>query len=192
MPTFVITGNVGTGKTTLATLFKAMKATVISADAINADLLKQGINNQYLAFLLGLPRSKTPDQAIDKSLIRDIIASNKHRKTAIEHWLHPLIKANIDLQRSLTQAPITVLEIPLFFETKSKYAGIDRIILITCSAQRLAKQLADKSAKVLLKYQQPDIEKLALADDIVFNLEDISTLQKITGRLISRLDTNIA
>lgn len=93
-----LTGGIGSGKTTVATLFKELNIPVISADQITRDLVlpnSHAYNLIVKRFGLEILNS---DQTIERRKLREIIFQDPEQRRWLEQLLHPLVEQYIQQQ----------------------------------------------------------------------------------------------
>ncbi len=184
MLSVVVTGNTGSGKSTLSGFFSELGIDTICADEINTNILKycrfiSGQINQIIGSI-----DTVGDREIDKARLRDIIFNEPFIKKSIESALHPLIYENLILQKSLhPEKSYLILEIPLLFESQSEFDDIDAVILITSEYTELQRRIANRpgispdQAEDILNSQLTDRDKFSASDTIVINNGDLKSLR---------------
>ena len=181
----VITGNAGSGKSTLSSFFLQFDIDTICADKINRNILEycRFISCQVHKIIGSIDINLSRE--IDKDQLRNIIFNDPLIKKSIESILHPLIYENMILQKSLhAEKPYIILEIPLLFESQSRFNDIDSIILITSEHAYLQRRIASRpgvssdQAENMLNSQIADKNKFSVSDVIVINHGDLSLLQE--------------
>ena len=87
-----ITGNIGSGKSTVLAYLKSLGYSVISADEVNKQLLtKQSVKNN-INQLMGI-------ENYDAGKISTIIFNNEEKRLTLEKYLHPLIMERSEERR---------------------------------------------------------------------------------------------
>lgn len=144
MLSIAITGNIGSGKTTVARLFEDWGAARIDADAITRALQVPGtpvFTAMVRRFGSGI---LLPDGELDRKRLRGIVLTDPSARDDLDALVHPAVYARIrqELERLRAAAtPIAVVEVPLLFETGS--AGrFDRVVLVTSPRDQLLARLA--------------------------------------------------
>ena len=187
---FVITGTIGSGKSTVCNILKLYGFKVIDADEIShkiLDSLADEIGAKFgEKFVCG-------GKVLRKEL-GNLVFNDKQKMQILENLLHPKIKAEIlrlcnELEK--TQIPYFV-DIPLFFE-KASYAEFDKVVVVYAPKEvllsRLAKRnsLTDDEALVRIN-SQIDIEKKRnLANFVIDNSSDFKALNKEIDKFIAAL-----
>jgi dephospho-CoA kinase len=212
-----LTGSLGSGKTTVAAMLRALGAVVIEADALGRELMEPGheVFSQIVANFG--PQVLASDGRLNRARLAEI-AFKEGRLQDLNAIVHPAV---IDLQRRLmneafTRDPkaIAVIESALIFEVvrDARARGeinplftdwrrrIDRIIVITApddlKIARFVARLnlppqrqaaAEADARSRLAHQIPDAEKAAQADYVIDNSGDLTSLQQQVSELWPRL-----
>jgi len=129
-----LTGGIGCGKTTVATIFGQLKIPVIDADEIAHQLVAIGqpalarIQQAFGADVL------YPDGSLNRKKLRDLIFSDPKQKQKLEAILHPLVYQSIQTELKQLNAPYCIICIPLLFETNMTHL-VDRILVVDCSVE---------------------------------------------------------
>lgn len=178
-----ITGNAGSGKSTVIDFLRSQGMDGISADEVNQSCRK---HSKFLALILGKSLKTSVSDSndfIDSTKLREVIFSSKDKQQCVEIILHPVIMENISLQLSLLpQSDYCFIEIPLLYEAEL-CSYIDTILLITADREILAKRLSSRSkltqreAESVLTNQLPDSIKFTHSNDIVLNSDTREALQ---------------
>ena len=174
-----LTGGIGSGKSTVADLLAALGAEVVDTDAIAHELTGvQGAAMGQIAAAFG-PSVVRDDGALDRVAMRRLVFSDSAAKRRIEAILHPLIRRESEARcRLATDAPYVLLVVPLLVESaapESYRQRVDRILVVDCDeATQLSRVvarsgLAPAEAQAIMATQASRSERLAVADDVVFN-----------------------
>lgn len=189
-----ITGNAGSGKSSLCKAFNNIGIPVLSADNVNQELIEHcGLLPQYLNKIT-LTDTSNRNGNIDKNKLRPLVFNNPDLRKALESFLHPLIHDNLIMRSEVHPAnSYLVLEIPLLFETSSHYDQLDFVILVTADTEILYQRISARSsltadeARTILNTQIPDRDKFSSSNAIVVNNGDIDSLQPIASKLHQHL-----
>ncbi len=121
-----LTGGIGSGKSTAASLLKLYGYAIIDADTIAHKVLEQSTEEVIEIFSdIILTEGK-----IDRKKLANIVFKNKALRNKLENLLHPRIKEYILEQSHLLDGKNIpyFIDIPLFFETK--HYDIEETLLI--------------------------------------------------------------
>jgi dephospho-CoA kinase len=164
-----LTGSIGMGKSTTARLFEQEGCALWDADAAVHRLYARGG-----AAVEPIARAM-PDAVLDGQVSRErlkrIIARDPSALERIEAIVHPLVAKDREDFLAAAQADVTVLDIPLLFETG--VTGLDAIAVVSAPAdEQRARVLArglmsEADFETILARQMPDEEKRARADYVI-------------------------
>jgi len=188
-----LTGIFGSGKTTVASIFKKFGFDVISCDDIVAELLGKDKIKKKLVEIFG--NGVVRNGKVDKKKIAEMIFTDHEKKEKLENLIHPLvfirineeIKGNID---KIKKKGIIVIEIPLLFETKSE-KKFDYIIVVNTSVDIIKSRLREKfnarEIELRLKNQFPLETKEKNADYVIDNSGPIHQTEKYVREIINKI-----
>ena len=186
--TIALTGGIGSGKTSIASIFKSLGVPVIDSDTISKEIILPGkpcfkdIVNEFGEEIL------TNKGTIDRYKLRDIIFNNDKARIKLENIIHPVVFKNIDTEISLINYPYCLVIIPLLIETKST-EKFDRILVIdaleSLQFERIVKRddISPILIKKIIKTQAKRKERLRYANDIIVNNDTIMNLNKSINTL---------
>ena len=186
--TIALTGGIGSGKTSIASIFKSLGVPIIDSDTISKEIILPGkpcfkdIVNEFGEEIL------TNKGTIDRYKLRDIIFNNDKARIKLENIIHPVVFKNIDTEISLINYPYCLVIIPLLIETKST-EKFDRILVIdaleSLQFERIVKRddISPILIKKIIKTQAKRKERLHYANDIIVNNGKIMNLNKSINTL---------
>lgn len=170
-----LTGSIGMGKTTAATMFARMNIPVHDSDRAVHELLAPG-GAAVAAVARAFPKAHDRKQnAINRAALARIVFADPEKRRALEAILHPLVRDSQNRFLALQQrrrAAMAVLDIPLLFETGAE-SRVDYTIVVTAPAfiqrQRVMARpgMTEEAFYRRLASQMPDAEKRRRADFIV-------------------------
>jgi dephospho-CoA kinase len=176
-----LTGGIGSGKSTVAQLFKAEGMPIIDADLIARQLVAIGqpaLEEIIQTFGTAILHQ---DGSLNRNQLKNIIFSDPEKKQQLEAILHPRIYAQIEQQLVVLNAPYCIICIPLLTETK-KQALVDRVLLIDCPLEQQIKrvgnrdQLTESQIHAIINTQASKTQQLAIANDVIDNSKTLAQL----------------
>ena len=182
-----LTGGIGSGKSTVADKLAAFGAALVDTDVIAHQLT--GVHGAAMSQIAAAFGSAVvrDDGALDRDAMRRLVFSDPAAKKRIEAILHPLIRRESEaLCRSASAAPYILLVVPLLVEAptpESYRQRVDRILVVDCDEATQVSRVVARSGllpaevRAIMATQASRAERLAVADDVVFNggeLEDLN------------------
>ena len=186
-----LTGGIGSGKTTVASLFSQAGVPVIDADELARELVVPGepaFDEIVSVFGTDLV---SPSGTLDRSKLRALVFRNATKRKRLEAILHPRIRCEMERRLSAINASYCLLVIPLLFET-DQVELIDRVLVVDATREQQICRTQDrdgvtrKSVEGLLRAQLGRRERLKHADDVIRNDSDLAHLEKQVQALHER------
>lgn len=174
-----LTGGIGSGKSTVATLLAEAGAAIMDADAISRALTQQG--GQAIPAILANFGEKliTPEGAMDREAMRSLVFSDPQAKRQLEAIIHPLVALTLKAQ---TQAAMDsgktclVFDVPLLVESGERWRRqVDWVWVVDCQTdtqvQRVVQrnQLSPDAIQKIIAQQASRAQRLACADAVIYN-----------------------
>lgn len=169
-----VTGSFGSGKTTVAGIFKSFGAKVIDADRIahriirtRSKIYKKIINIFGKGILKG-------DKSIDRYKLAQVVFNDKRLLEKLNRITHPEIIRIIKKKIKASKAKLVVLDAPLLIEAGLENL-VDKLIAVKINRKqqigRILKRTRIKKSEILkrIRYQIPLGDKLRLADFVIDN-----------------------
>jgi dephospho-CoA kinase len=190
-----LTGNIGSGKSTVAQLFSERGATIIDADV----LARRAVEVGTPAFRAIVERWGTSvlaaDGAIDRAALRRVVFSDSQQLEQLNSIVHPAVeRMRVALVEQARQRGdrVVVCDIPLLFEKKMT-GKFDRIVLVDAPRpvrlERLVRDrgLRETEAMDMIVAQMPAELKRARADFIIDNDDTLAALDRQVADVWSSL-----
>ena len=176
-----LTGGIGSGKTRVADMLALLGVGVVDADVVAREVVAPG--TAAVAQIAQHFGSHLMDQQghLQRAELRRIIFSDSKAKAWLEGVLHPLIHASIKEQLKQINTPYGLLVSPLLLEIGHKEL-VHKVVVVDAEArQQLARSSQrDNSSveqiKAIMATQMPREKRLAKADMIVDNTQDLQHL----------------
>lgn len=181
-PIVGLTGGIGCGKSTVEQLFAGLGIPCVDTDHIARSLtvaggaamplLEAGFGSQVLM----------ADGALDRVAMRRLVFADANARAKLEGILHPLILSESKRQLAGLQAPFVLLAVPLLFETPAYRALVDRTLVVDCDPALQRERVMHRSGlsadevDAIVAAQMSRAERLALADDVIENNDDVAAL----------------
>ena len=192
-----LTGGIGSGKSTVASMLAERGAVVVDADAISREVVMPGgpayqpIVDRFGSVVL------TSDGSLDRAALADVVFRDDEARRALEAITHPAI-GKVMLERIAANAEsdrIVVLDIPLLREKNRM--GAQAVVVVDCPEETAVERLvefrgfSEDDARRRIAAQITRDERLALADVVISNagtVEDLGAeVDRAWGWLEARL-----
>lgn len=176
-----LTGGIGSGKTTVTSLFAARGVAIIDTDHIARDIVGPGSALlEQLKQLFGA-EVIAADGALDRNRLRQIVFNAPRKREQLEELMHPLIRTRTLEQIALANSPYCIIVVPLLLE-KGWQSLVERILVVdTPQEMQLARTqrrdgLSPEEVHAIMATQISREKRLAAADDIIVNDADMAKL----------------
>lgn len=183
-----LTGNIASGKSTVARLLSERGATIIDADMLARRTVDPGTPAHAAIVKRWGSAVVSADGTIDREALRRIVFKTPDELEALNEIVHPHVRALRDelIEQARERGDqIVVCDIPLLFE-RGLVAEFDRIVLIDAPREvrleRLVRErkLEHADAMEMITAQMPSELKRARANYVIDNT---STLQALLERV---------
>lgn len=173
-----LTGGIGSGKSTVASLLATHGARIIDTDALSrATTAAGGTAMPQIATVFG-PDFVQPDGALDRSRMRALAFAEPDARRRLEAIVHPLVRQATDAAaRDALESGVrvAVFDVPLLVESGQWAARLDRILVVDCSiptqiARTTARSgLDEATVRRIVAAQASREARRAAADTVLFN-----------------------
>lgn len=183
-----LTGGIGSGKSTIASIFSDFGIEVVNADQIAREVVEPG--SEALAAIADHFGNDIllVDGSLDRNSLRRIVFADAEERLWLEQLTHPLIAKLIKQRILSSSAPYTILESPLLLETSQK-DFVDRVLVVDIDeATQLERTLArdggkEETIQAIIDSQLPRAKRLEGADDVVDNSADVAAVRERINQL---------
>jgi dephospho-CoA kinase len=189
-----LTGNIGSGKTTVGRLFAARGVPVIDADDLLREVQAPG-QPAHAEIAAAWPEVLSPGGAVDRKRLGKIVFDDPAARKRLEGMTHPRIQA---LSRARAAAlagaghDLGLYEATLLVES-GRHKELDGLIVVTASeATRLARAVArdgarEEDVRARMRAQMPEEEKVRLATHVIDNGGDLAATEAQVDRVLASL-----
>lgn len=204
-----LTGGLGSGKTTVAAMFRSLGAYVIEADAIGRELMspRHSVYDDIVTHFG--PAVVKPDHTLNRRVLADL-AFRQNRLAELNRIVHPAVIAEQQkkAENIFAEDPhaVVIVESALIFEADAQGTApgwrkrFDRLILVTAPDEvRIRRYVARMSdgicpvadveadARARLGAQIPDSEKIPFCDYVIHNDGSLEQTQRQVERIFAEL-----
>ncbi len=174
-----LTGGIASGKSTVADLFAENDVPIIDTDVIAHQLVQSGepaLNEIRETFGDDVFDSQG---ALDRGSIRKIVFSDSSQRKKLESILHPRIRDEAISQSGAADGAYQIIVVPLLVGSPLQQF-VDRVLVVDCDEDtQLSRLLArdaenEDQARRIMAAQASREDRLSLADDVIFNNDDVA------------------
>lgn len=183
-----LTGSIGMGKTTTASMFREQGIPVFDADAtVHALYQREAVDDIEAVF----PGTRGAE-GIDRKKLGSLVIGQPDKMRQLEAIIHPLVQAKRQEFIATHQAkktPLIILDIPLLFETKAE-SLCDKVVVVTAHPDLQRKRVLERGTMseaqldAILAKQIPDEVKRARADHLIETDHGLENARQKVQRLI--------
>lgn len=178
-----LTGGIGSGKSTVASIFAELGVPIVDTDVISHHLTQPGglaissIRNEFGNEFVDA------NGALNRSKMRQLVFSESSAKQRLEKILHPLIRSQAKTQAESITAPYILVVIPLLFESSGYQDWINHSVTVDCSPEtqldRASKRIGlnEQTVRAIMTQQLSRTQRLNLADDAISNDGSLAELR---------------
>jgi dephospho-CoA kinase len=192
-----LTGGIGSGKSTVASILARAGAAVMDADAISRSLTEPG-GRAIPAILAEFGETLiSPDGAMDREAMRALVFSNPSSKRQLEAIVHPLVGQVLQEQSHAAVAAghaCLVYDVPLLVESGDRWRRqVDWVCVVDCEVETQIQrvmarnQLGRADIERIISQQASRQQRLACADAVIFNEGiDLAHLEHLVHEMMAR------
>ena len=167
-----LTGNIATGKSTVAGMLAALGAEHIDADRVAHEMIApDGPAYDEVVAAFG-EQILTPDGRIDRGKLGAVVFHDEAAMARLESLVHPPTIEAVEQRIAASDAPVVVVEAIKLLES-GMAASYEAIWVATCDAStQLARLMSERDlsraeARQRIEAQPPQEEKIARADVVI-------------------------
>ena len=187
-----LTGGIGSGKSTVASMLAAKGAAVIDADAISRSLTAPGGRAMAAIAQTFGPHMIDAQGAMDRQAMRQAVFQDPQAKQKLEAIIHPLVsQITAEQAQAAVQSGhrVLVFDVPLLVESGERWRKqVDRVIVVDCDAETQRQRVMARSGLAaeeidrIIALQASRAQRLACADLVILN----------QGLSLSQLESKVA
>ena len=186
-----LSGGIGSGKSTVATVWESLGAVVFSADEIAREVVQPGtvglaeIVERFGTGVLNV------DGSLDRAALGAVVFSSRDAREALERITHPRIAQRVqERRRQVSPSSIVVYDVPLLVES-NMVNEFDCVVMVQAHLAdritRLEQRGLDRtSAASRIDAQAGDEERLEVANISIANHGSHSEMSELAARVFDR------
>lgn len=195
-----LTGNIASGKSSVARVWRSLGGTVVDADQLARRAVEPGTPVLRAIEQRWGPGVLTPEGELDRAALRDIVFRDPSERARLEAVVHPAVAALREdhfRAASAAGAEVVVADIPLLFE-----AGLedqfDLVVLVDAPEpvrrERLVRDrgLSQQEAQRMIDAQMPAARKRDKADVVIANEGTLGQLEQRAAEAWAEIRRRVA
>ena len=192
-----LTGNIASGKSTVARLFSEHGATIIDSDVLARRAVEVGSPAYAQIVRRWGDDVISPDGHLDRSALRRKVFKDQDELEELNHIIHPEVnrlRARLIAEARNRGDRVVLCDIPLLFE-RHLADQFDRIVLVDAPRpvrlERLVRDrgLRETEAMEMIAAQMPAELKRARADHIIDNTDTVAALERRVNEVWASLSS---
>lgn len=178
-----LTGNIGSGKTTICRVFEMLDVPVFYADRSARQLLNREDVTGQLVQLFG-EGILMQGRKIDRSALAAIVFSDRRALQRLNGLIHPLVRDAFMQWAASQQARYVIMEAAILFE--SGFAShFDHMVLVAAEMEARISRVVSRDGvgredvKRRMEHQRPQEELIPLSDFVIYNDDNMLVIPQI-------------
>jgi dephospho-CoA kinase len=169
-----LTGGLGAGKSTVASLLAEQGAVIIDADAIAREVVRAGTPG-FDAVVARFGRDAVgADGELDRTRLAEIVFADDRARDDLNGIVHPLVaQRSAELMAEVPGGAVVVYDVPLLVES-GLAGGFDVVVVVEADLATRLGRLEERGlpvaeAKARIATQATDQQRRAVADELLRN-----------------------
>lgn len=169
-----LTGNIGSGKSTVLRMLEQLGAKAIDADNLAHELMRKGTSVwQAIVDAFG-DEVLTPDGVIDRKRLGSLVFDDREALERLENIVHPAVDERFREIIQEADEQVIVVEAVKIIES-GIYPELSALWLVTCPAEERLRRLletrgvSEEEVRERLKAQMTEEKQAQLADVVIDN-----------------------
>ena len=192
-----VSGGIAAGKSAVCRILQQGGADIIDADDIARELVAPGMPAlAEIAAQLG-PQFIQADGTLDRVALRAYVFADAAAKTRLEAILHPRIQQSLQQRSEASKSAVVAVAIPLLSpQSRARaYGWLDRVLIVEAPQEMQIARIrardgsSEQLAAAMVAAQLDSAGRLPMADDVLINDGDLSSLEQWTRGLLERYQT---
>jgi dephospho-CoA kinase len=192
-----VSGGIAAGKSAVCRILQQGGADIIDADDIARELVAPGMPAlAEIAAQLG-PQFIQADGTLDRVALRAHVFADAAAKTRLEAILHPRIQQSLQQRSEASKSAVVAVAIPLLSpQSRARaYGWLDRVLIVEAPQEMQIARIrardgsSEQLAAAMVAAQLDSAGRLPMADDVLINDGDLSSLEQWTRSLLQRYQT---
>lgn len=179
-----LTGGIGSGKSTVAKFFAELGVDIIDTDQLAREVVEPKTKGLEQIVAHFGEQILDASHSLNRKKLREIVFNDPTERIWLEHLLHPMIREKTREYAQKATSSYCIVVIPLLVESSISNPLINRILVVDApEAEQIERtqqrdQLPREQIEAVLQAQANRAKRLAAADDIILNDQDLAYLKQ--------------
>ncbi len=180
-----LTGGIGSGKSTVATLLTARGARLVDADRIAREVVGPGTPGLAAVVEAFGDGVLTSEGALDRSALAAVVFTDPAARARLDGIVHPLVRARAaEMVAQARPDSVVVQDVPLLVET-GQAPSFDLVLVVEADPETRVRRLVqrgltEEDARARIAAQATDEQRRAVADVV---LDNTGTIEDLTAQV---------
>lgn len=168
-----LTGGIGSGKTTVARVFRALDVPVFEADAEGRRLLNEDAAVRE-AVVARFGPDMVRDGVMDRTALAGIVFNDPDALKDLNGIIHPAVRESFRRWTDRQRVPYVMMEAAILVESGG-YKAMDRVVVVTAPEELRIRRVMlrdgvdEQAVRARMANQGSEAERLAMADHVIHN-----------------------
>jgi dephospho-CoA kinase len=182
-----LTGGIGSGKSTVATLLAERGAVVVDADRIAREVVEPGTPGLAAVVDAFGESVLAADGSLDRPALAAIVFADPAARARLDAIVHPLVRErSVELISAAAPDAVLVNDVPLLVET-GQAGTYDLVLVVEAELETRLARLVERGTKredaqARIAAQATDEQRRAVADVVLDNSGTLEQLETQVGR----------
>ena len=187
-----LTGGIAAGKSTVASLWESLGATVIDADVLAREAMEPG-SDGLKAVSIAFPEAISETGELERKKLAEIVFADVGKRRELEAIVHPIVGAESKRRIAQAKTPIVVYVVPLLVEAQVDHP-FDAVVTVEAPEKdqiaRMVKHrgMSEAEARARIASQTSPAHRANRADYILNSNQEIELVMRDARKLFESFE----
>ena len=190
-----LTGGIAAGKSTVASLWESLGATVVDADLLAREAVEPDTKG-FRAVSEAFPSAIDEDGSLNRATLAKIVFNDESKRKELEHIVHPIVGALSRARITEAKTPIVVYVVPLLVEANVELP-FDTVVTVEApESDQVARMVKHRGmtleqAKARIANQTSPALRANRANHILNSNQDVELLLRDARKLFESFEAGL-
>jgi dephospho-CoA kinase len=197
---FGLTGTIGSGKSTVAEIFRWLGAVIIDADLLAREVVQPGTEGLRQITKRFGKDVVLHDGTLNRKRLGEVVFGDPQLRGDLENIIHPKIRGVFlgrlkEARAAIPPPPVIIYVVPLLYESRFAYEELSGVIVVSSSRESCIARIMTRDsctedlAKRKLDSQIPIEKKETMADYVIHNEGPLDSLEEQVRAVFQTITT---